>query len=125
MTLFGSHGRARTEQFKAGYLVAPNADQQRFDQQLRDMNPNVTLTVPVRISQAADDERVYANPAPIPGTDALVTELDQTNRASGNAVIYQRYDAGVVPPDPMLGIHFATINYDAQALVAWLSHLLT
>lgn len=117
----GLHG---TEQFKAGYLVAPNADQQRFNQQLRDMNPNVTITVPVRISQAADDERVYANPAPIPGTDALVSELNDTNRANGNTVLYQRYAAGVVPPDPTLGVHFGTINYDTAALVAWLSPLL-
>ena len=54
------------------------------------------------------------------GTDALVSELNQTNLATGNAVLYQRYAAGVVPPDPALGIHFGTINYDAEALVAWL-----
>jgi hypothetical protein len=113
-------GLLGTEQFKAGYLAAPNDDQQRFNQQVRDMNPNVTLGVPVRISQAADDERVYANPAPIPGTDALVTELNATNQGTGNAVLYQRYGAGVVPPDPALGIHFGTINYDTDALVAWL-----
>jgi hypothetical protein len=53
----------------------------------------------------------------------LVNELNQTNRPNGNAVTYQRYDAGVVPPDPVLGIHFATINHDTQALVTWLRHL--
>jgi pimeloyl-ACP methyl ester carboxylesterase len=111
-------GLMGNEQFGAGYPAAPNVDQQRFDQQLRDMNPNVTLTVPVRITQAADDERVYANPAPIPGTDALVHELNATNAA--NVVTYQRYDAGEVPPDPALGIHFGTINHDTQALVDWL-----
>jgi hypothetical protein len=113
-------GLQGNEQFKPGYLTAPNDDQQRFNQQLRDMNPNVTITAPVRITQAADDERVYANPAPLLGTDALVSELDQTNGAGGNAVTYQRYAAGVVPPDPALGIHFATINHDTPALVDWL-----
>jgi pimeloyl-ACP methyl ester carboxylesterase len=112
------------EQFRAGYLVAPNADQQRFNQQLQAMNPNVAIVAPVRVTQAADDERVWANPAPLPGTDALVTELKQTNSAAGNAVVYQRYDKGVVAPDPVLGIHFATINYDTQALTDWLSPLL-
>src|SRR5204863_3130557 len=80
-------GLMGNEQFKAGYLAAPNDDQQRFNQQLREMNPNVTLSVPVRITQAADDERVYANPAPLLGTDALVNELNQTNGPSGNAVL--------------------------------------
>jgi pimeloyl-ACP methyl ester carboxylesterase len=117
-------GLQGNEQFKPGYLNAPNDDQQRFNQQLRDMNPNVTLTVPVRITQAADDERVYANPAPLLGTDALVAELDQTNGVGGNAVMYQRYAAGVVPPDPGLGIHFGTINHDTPALVGWLSQRL-
>jgi hypothetical protein len=111
------------EQFKPGYLTAPNDDQQRFNQELRDMNPNVTLTAPVRISQAADDERVYANPAPLPGTDALVNELNDTNRAGANTMTYQRYAAGVVVPDPVLGIHFATIEHDAEALVGWLAQL--
>jgi hypothetical protein len=105
------------EQFKAGYLAAPNDDQQRFNQQLREMNPNVRVPVAVRVTQAADDERVYANPAPIPGTDALVAEL----HANGTDVTYQRYAAGVVAPDPALGIHFATITYDTAALTAWLS----
>ena len=113
-------GLLGTEQFKPGYLTTPNDDQQRFNQQVREMNPNVTLGVPVRITQAADDERVYANPAPLLGTDALVNELNATNGAGGNSVIYQRYDAGVVPPDAALGIHFGTINHDAGALVDWL-----
>jgi alpha-beta hydrolase superfamily lysophospholipase len=115
-------GLRGNEQFKPGYLTAPNDDQQRFNQQVRDMNPNVTISVPVRITQAADDERVYANPAPLAGTDALVRELDETN--GGNPVIYQRYDAGVVSPDVALGIHFGTINHDTPALVAWLGGLL-
>src|ERR1044072_7213275 len=44
-------GLRGTEQFKPGYLAAPNDDQQRFNQQVRDMNPNVSIGVPVRITQ--------------------------------------------------------------------------
>jgi hypothetical protein len=54
----------------------PNDDQRRFDAQLDAMNAAVTLTVPARITQAADDQRVRANlPTPLHGTDQLVTEL--------------------------------------------------
>jgi hypothetical protein len=28
-----------------------------------------------------------------------------------------------VPPDPVLGVHFATINYDTPALINWLDLL--
>jgi len=83
----------------------------------------VTITVPVRVTQAADDERVYANPAPLPGTDTLIREINAANIATGNTVTYQRYPAGTVPPDPVLGIHFATINYDTPALLNWLEPL--
>ncbi len=88
------------------------------------MNPAVTITAPVRITQAADDERVYANPAPYPGTDTLITELTAANPAPG-AITYQRYPAGTVPPDPVLGVHFATINYDTPALLTWLATCFT
>lgn len=116
-------GLLGTEQFTAGYLVAPNDDQQKFNAQLLAMNPNVSLTVPARITQAADDERVWANPAPLPGTDTLVGELNVTNNATGYTLIYERYDAGVVTSDPVLGIHFGTINHDTQALTDWLKPL--
>jgi pimeloyl-ACP methyl ester carboxylesterase len=118
-------GLMGVEQFSAAYLLTPNPDQQKFNRQLQAMNPDVAIGVPVRVTQAADDERVWANPAPLPGTDALVTELNQTNGPAGNTVVYQRYDKGVVAPDPVLGIHFATINYDTRALTDWLSPLLT
>ncbi|MDB5125724.1 MAG: Secretory lipase [Mucilaginibacter sp.] len=117
-----------TEQFRAsvpgGYLQAPNADQQKFNAQLAQMNPNLPITVPIRITQAADDARVYANPAPLLGTDALVRELTATNTADG-AILYQRYDAGLVPNEQPLGVHFATINYDTPALTDWLANHLT
>ena len=114
-----------TEQFRTsapgGYLQAPNVDQQKFNTQLARMNPDLPIAAPVRITQAADDARVYANPAPLLGTDALVRELTATNPADG-AVVYQRYDAGLVPNEQPLGVHFATINYDTAALTDWLTN---
>jgi alpha-beta hydrolase superfamily lysophospholipase len=115
----GLQGQA---QFGPGYLTTPNDHQRRFNAQVAAMNPAVAITAPVRVTQAADDERVYANPAPLPGTDTLITEL---TAATGTTITYQRYPAGTVPPDPVLGIHFATINYDTQALLAWLGTCFT
>lgn len=108
-------------QFATGYLTTPNDHQQRFNAQVAGMNPAVTIAAPVRVTQAADDARVYANPAPYLGIDALVTELTAANVATGTTITYQRYPAGTVPPDPVLGVHFATINYDTPALINWLA----
>ncbi|MDT0491233.1 alpha/beta hydrolase [Streptomyces sp. NPDC012600] len=111
------------EQFRAGYPAAPNAHQAAFDRQLEAMNPDLPITVPVRITQADDDERVRADPAPLPGTDALVAELTATNSPRGN-IHYRRYGPGAVPADEPLGIHFATIDHDTPELTAWLAALL-
>ncbi|MFD5986891.1 alpha/beta hydrolase family protein [Streptomyces cyaneofuscatus] len=113
-----------TEQFRPGYPATPNPDQEKFDRQLEAMNPDLPLTVPVRITQAADDERVRADPAPLLGTDALVEELTATNSERGN-IHYRRYEPGAVPADEPLGIHFATIGHDTPALTEWLAALLT
>ncbi|GAB3957819.1 alpha/beta hydrolase family protein [Streptomyces sparsus] len=110
------------EQFKGGYPAFVNDDQKRFEAQLEAMNPNVTVSVPVRVSQAADDPRVpAAPPAPLKGTDALVTELRRTNKDSEHPVVYQRYGPGEVPQDEPLGVHFATLDHDLPALVDWLA----
>ncbi|MER8187754.1 lipase [Kitasatospora sp. NPDC094015] len=108
-----------TDQFRGAYPLLPNAHQQRFDQQLARMNPDLEIRVPVRISQAADDERVRAAPAPLLGTDDLVQELDARNEPHGIQVEYERYDEGKVPSDGPLGVHFATIDHDAEALADW------
>ena len=117
-------GLRGVEQFRLGYPLLPNQDQRNFDRQLTAMNPDVTITVPIRISQAADDERVLADPQPLLGTDALVRELAATNSASGNTVTYQRYDEGAVTPDEELGVHFGTISHDLPALTRWLDRIL-
>lgn len=85
--------------------------------------PGPPITVPVRITQAAADERVRADPAPLPGTDALVEELTATNALRRN-IHYRRYEPGAVPADEPLGIHFATIDHDTAELTEWLAALL-
>lgn len=107
------------EQFTPDYPSSKNEHQARFDVQLAAMNPDVSLTVPVRIAQAADDDRVQAKPEAYPGTDRLVKELNATNPR--NHVEYVRYPEGVVKPDALLGVHFGTINHDAPALMDWLT----
>jgi pimeloyl-ACP methyl ester carboxylesterase len=114
------------EQFRftgLGYLTTPNADQQKFNTQLEKMNPKLPITVPVRITQAANDERVYGDPAPLLGTDELVRELTATNPHIN--ILYERYEADAVPDEEPLGVHFATINHDTPALTDWLTSLLT
>ncbi|MDJ0347135.1 hypothetical protein QMK19_38775 [Streptomyces sp. H10-C2] len=88
------------------------------------MNPNLPITVPVRISQSVDDLRVQANPAPLPGTDALVEELQTTNRVSMN-ILYRRYGKDEVSKEDPLGVHFATIDHDTDELTEWLDDHLT
>lgn len=127
LSLADSWGGLRgDQQFRGNYFVLPNADQQRFSDQVRAMNPDVRLGVPARISQAADDDRVRAYYPPpndqLKGTDTLIDELRATNGDS--AVEYQRYPTGYVTPDPELGVHFATINYDLPTLVNWLDPFL-
>ncbi|MDK1473483.1 lipase family protein [Streptomyces sp. 549] len=117
-----SWGRLRgTDQFKGDYPAQPTEDQQRFEAQLDAMNPNVTVSVPARISQAADDLLVRADPpAPQRGTDTLVEELRLTNKDSGHSVEYRRYAAGEVPQDEPLGVHFSTLTHDTPHLLGWL-----
>ncbi|MYR93268.1 MULTISPECIES: alpha/beta hydrolase family protein [unclassified Streptomyces] len=112
-----------TEQFRPGYPHTPNPHQEKFDRQVEAMNPDLAITVPVRIVQAADDERVRADPAPLLGTDGLVEELTATNSERGN-IHYRRYEPGAVPADEPLGIHFATIGHDTPELTGWLAALL-
>jgi pimeloyl-ACP methyl ester carboxylesterase len=118
-------GLLGTQQFRSPYPTVPNDDQRRFDAQLEAMNPAVTLSVPARIVQAADDKRVQANPPPpLKGTDQLVSELQNLNSNTGQPLIYQRYPEGEVTPDDQLGVHFATINHDLPHLIDWLQPLL-
>lgn len=113
-------GMKGNQQFRGTYPIPFNDDQRFFDEQLEAMNPDVTLTVPARIVQAEDDERVRADPSPLKGTDQLVTELREVNSGSGQPLEYERYPTGYVTPDPELGVHFATINYDLPKLINWL-----
>ena len=120
------------------YPGEPNEHQRWFNAQLHDMNPDLSISVPIRISQSADDQRVKAQtmiigPIRVPGTDELVGELRLTNQGCSPELLYRRYPASdndeddrVIVPDPDrtgLGAHFATINHDLPELTAWLSEL--
>ncbi|WP_329611610.1 alpha/beta hydrolase [Kitasatospora herbaricolor] len=108
-------------QFRGTYPEDPNEHQQLFDDQLARMNPDVEIKVPVRITQAAGDLRVFAVlPDPLKGTDVLVEELNETNKEHGIEVEYKRYGLLEVPVGGPLGVHFATINRDAPALADWI-----
>ncbi|WP_329493455.1 alpha/beta hydrolase family protein [Kitasatospora herbaricolor] len=120
-----------SDQFRGSYPQNPNPHQVNFDRQLGAMNPDVEITVPVRITQAADDLRVRAAlPFPLKGTDVLVDELNSTNKKHGIEVEYERIAKDVVEvpqsePQKTLGVHFATIDHDAADLTDWVHDLFT
>jgi hypothetical protein len=115
---------------------------ENFNAQLRAINPDLRIGVPIRIAQSADDDRVPSVTVreipdlpdiTIPGTDALVDELRDTNQESEPELLYQFYEKNEVEvsdldPDDLdpddLGAHFATINHDLPALTSWLKGLL-
>ncbi len=120
------------------YPGNPNPHQGWFNTELENMNPDLNIGAPIRISQSADDERVKAQTTVIGtitvrGTDELVRELGLTNQGLTPRLEYRRYppddtneDDRVVIPDPDvtgLGAHFATINHDLPAVTAWLTGL--
>ncbi|WP_336216664.1 hypothetical protein [Nonomuraea sp. LPB2021202275-12-8] len=96
------------------------------------MNPDLTISVPIRIAQSADDTRVKAETTgvgemAVPGTNALVGELLKTNQAGPSGLQYVLYGQKEVPIpdlDPAdLHAHFATMNHDLPAMTAWLRDL--
>lgn len=115
------------------YPANPNPDQLKFEAQLAEMNPDLPIPAPIRISSSADDQRVRAATVEttigdidivIPGVTVLAEEeLPQTN--PDNPPLYVLYDPGEVQipdPDPSnLGAHFATINHDRESLTDWLA----
>jgi len=116
-TSFG--GLKGNEQFRVGYLVNPNDDQQEFNSQLEKMNPDLDISVPVRITQARADERVkYEPPLNIPGTKKLIEELMAHDANDITTKIYEPDE--VSNETEPLGAHFTTINIDTDALIKWL-----
>jgi pimeloyl-ACP methyl ester carboxylesterase len=96
----------------------PNDDQKEFEWQLSKMNPDLDISVPVRISQARADERVMYEPPALKGTKALIEELQNVD---GNDIVERIYSETEVDNDEKpLGAHFTTINVDTDALIDWL-----
>jgi hypothetical protein len=107
------------QQFRLGYLLNPNNDQREFDRQLAKMNPDLDISVPVRISQALADEPVrYEIPATpltpeVPGTKALIEELKEPRESTAdNDIVDRIYSEDEVTDDEPLKAHFTTINAD-------------
>jgi pimeloyl-ACP methyl ester carboxylesterase len=112
-------GLKGNEQFRIGYLADPNDDQREFNRQLAKMNPDLDISVPVRITQARADERVrYEPPLNIPGTKELINELEARHANDITPRIYGPHE--VSNETEPLKAHFTTINVDTGELIDWL-----
>lgn len=95
-----------------------------FWKQLDEMDPvkpALTIDVPIRLSQAVNDERVN-----VEGTRALFQALQAPDRPSRVPVDYKEYDENnpVATPDPAkLGAHFGILITDIDPLVQWLEQI--
>jgi len=91
----------------------------KLDEQLKKMHPNLSITVPIRISQANHDARVTAD-----STRALVGQLDEKNKSnqSSPAVCYVQYERVAAPDPKSLGDHFGVFETDEEPMVAWLKN---
>ena len=121
-TSFG--GLKGNEQFLTGPRINPNDDQAEFNRQLEKMNPDLDISVPVRITQAIADQRVkYELPTipgrPTRGTKVLIEELQAHDTNNITTEIYGTDK--VSDEEKPLGAHFTTINVDTDALIAWLT----
>jgi pimeloyl-ACP methyl ester carboxylesterase len=103
----------------------PNDDQKEFERQLAKMNPDLDISVPVRISQAEADQRVkYELPTTVitpelKGTKDLINELKKRNGDDNiDKKIYTKTE--VTNDEKPLGAHFTTINADTDELIDWL-----
>ena len=88
------------------------------------MNPDLDISVPVRITQAIADQRVkYELPPilgrPTRGTKVLIEELQAHDTNNITTEIYGTDK--VSDEEKPLGAHFTTINVDTEALIAWLT----
>jgi pimeloyl-ACP methyl ester carboxylesterase len=106
-------GLEGTEQLR----LIHSASKQRFLDELEKMHPKVEIEVPIRISQAVNDQRVK-----VEFTRTLVEALDGKN--PGNTVVYEEYSEVATPEFADLGPHFGLIDTDSKPLVKWLKERL-
>ncbi|MGW8375505.1 alpha/beta fold hydrolase [Streptomyces sp. ODS28] len=120
-SLRGNEQFRRRNPVYPSYPAAPNDDQREFDRQLAKMNPDLSISVPVRIAQARADRRVryeYEAPLELPGTKALIEELEAHE---GNDITTRIYELDeVTNEEKPLEAHFTTLNADAGRLMGWL-----
>ena len=108
-------GLAGTDQLRQ----PPGASTTAFLAQLDAMHPDVDISVPVRIAQAVQDQRVHAAL-----TRALADQLTARNGATSTTYTEYLTVSPTTYPD-QLGYHFGTIETDAPALISWLADRFT
>ncbi|MGM3274613.1 lipase family protein [Ralstonia sp. 24A2] len=95
-------------------LIPPILPWPKLGAQLNEMDPNQKVDVPIRISQASEDERV-----PVTATRPLVAQLENKNGKS--SVCYKEYGKLPTPKhEGYIDVHFQTITADTKAMVDWL-----
>lgn len=91
----------------------------RYWAQVDAFNPDLEITVPIRISQAAGDTRVK------PANTTLLIQQLETRNGTGS-VLPEPYEGGVATPDPAtLGEHFGLLvdEREIRALLVWFRDL--
>jgi hypothetical protein len=100
---------------------ADNPSMTALTRQLARMHPDLEIRVPIRITQAELDDRIW-----MAFTTPLAEQLEARNPGR---VLYRKYlkDEYVSPThDPVrLGYHFGTMDTDAPELVGWIEAQLT
>lgn len=93
----------------------PGASTTAFLAQLDAMNPDIDISVPIRISQAVLDQRVR-----VAFTRTLADLLSKRNGVQSVSYVEYPVVGQTAYPD-QLGYHFGTIEADSQALTTWLT----
>jgi pimeloyl-ACP methyl ester carboxylesterase len=93
----------------------------KFYEQLSAMNPALSITVPIRLSHAVNDQRVPVrntkNPIPSLG---LIGQLKAKNPALKDLFYKEYLEGEVAEPDPEdLGDHFGLLITDVESMVDW------
>ncbi|WP_437337520.1 lipase family protein [Sorangium sp. So ce394] len=92
----------------------PNPSKKAFFDQLELMNPALRILAPIRISQAAKDQRIRAD-----FTRTLHHQLAALNGPVN--VTYKEYEEVSATHDPVeLGFHFGLMDTDLPSLTRWL-----
>ncbi|WP_437622163.1 hypothetical protein [Sorangium sp. So ce1151] len=91
-----------------------------LSRQLERMHPDLEIRVPIRITQAELDERIWMSL-----TTPLVAQLSERNPDRVTYRVYLKDEPVSQTHDPKnLGYHFGTVATDGPELVAWVEERL-